>query len=154
MDDAYSSHGYHSTAVLLPDGRVLSAGGESTVDRLWDYEIYKPPYLTTGKTQPVITSAPASMQYYSANPVEYTVNFTLPSPRTIQRVVLMRPCSTTHHSDFDQRLVRLNVTTQGAGFVKVHAPVNSARAPRGWYMLFLLTDENIPSTKGEFVFLQ
>ena len=34
--------GYHSTALLLPDGRVLSAGGEITGASA---EIFSPPYL-------------------------------------------------------------------------------------------------------------
>ncbi len=43
---------YHSTALLLPDGRILSAGGGRTGDPVsYDYasaEIYSPPYLFKG----------------------------------------------------------------------------------------------------------
>ena len=47
---------YHSTALLLPDGRVLSMGGNGFPQT----EIYSPPYLFKG-TRPTITSAPTSV---------------------------------------------------------------------------------------------
>jgi hypothetical protein len=54
--------GYHSTALLLPDGRVLSAGGEQTGASA---EIYSPPYLFKG-TRPTITSAPSRVKFKQA----------------------------------------------------------------------------------------
>ena len=38
---------YHSTAALLPDGRVISSGSDSGI-RDMTYEIYSPPYLFQG----------------------------------------------------------------------------------------------------------
>jgi hypothetical protein len=54
---------YHSTAVLLPDGSVMSGGDDGDGDGGGGasdlIEIYEPPYLRQGGTRPVITSAPA-----------------------------------------------------------------------------------------------
>ena len=54
---------YHSTALLLPDGRVMSAGddgyGGSSNDTA---EIYEPPYLFKG-ARPSIASAPDAVTY-------------------------------------------------------------------------------------------
>ena len=43
---------YHSTALLVPDGRVLSMGGNGQTQ----IEIYSPPYLFQPGTRPTITS--------------------------------------------------------------------------------------------------
>jgi len=60
---------YHSAALLLPDARVLLGGGEC---RTWDYEVYKPPYLTNGKPRPTgVQVSQQSVTYeteYSARP--------------------------------------------------------------------------------------
>ena len=58
---------YHSAALLLPDGRVLSTGGNGVPQR--DPEIYSPPYLFKG-TRPTIASAPTSVAYGQSFVVE------------------------------------------------------------------------------------
>ena len=55
---------YHSTALLLPDGRVLAAGGGRNGNSLNQIsaQVYSPPYLFTG-ARPTITSAPVEALY-------------------------------------------------------------------------------------------
>ena len=56
---------YHSTALLLPDGRVLSAGGGQapvSVSFQNNAEIYSPPYLFRG-IRPKISSIPEAVSY-------------------------------------------------------------------------------------------
>ena len=54
---------YHSSSLLLPDGRVLLAGGGAFAPAVneTNAEIYSPPYLFKGP-RPTITSAPAQLQ--------------------------------------------------------------------------------------------
>ena len=59
---------YHSIALLLPDGRVLSAGGDFGGASA---EIYSPPYLFNG-TRPTISSAPSSVGYGQSFFVRHT----------------------------------------------------------------------------------
>jgi hypothetical protein len=127
---------YHSTAVLLPDGRVLSAGSDSgTLKRT--YEIFSPPYLFRG-ARPVIDAAPSSLTYGQAFDVSTG------DAGTLSKVVLMRPGSATHSIDIEQRDVELAFTSAGSS-VSVTAPSTSNQAPPGWYMLFLVNTEGVPS---------
>ncbi|MGQ0668354.1 MAG: galactose oxidase-like domain-containing protein [Actinomycetota bacterium] len=129
---------YHSTAVLLPDGRVLTAGQDSASSYQFQGEIYSPPYLFKGP-RPTITSAPSSFGYGQA--------FTISSPdaSAIGRVALIRPGSVTHSVDFDQRYVDLSFTAAGGDTLNVTSPPDSNQAPPGYYMLFIVDSSGVPS---------
>ncbi len=127
---------YHSTAVLLPDGRVLSAG-QNDGDLQTTAEIYSPPYLFRGP-RPTITSAPTRARY------DTQISIETPEAAGIARVALVRAGSVTHSVDFDQRYVDLPFT-QGAGTLTARAPRTSSEAPPGVYMLFVVDDDGVPS---------
>jgi hypothetical protein len=129
---------YHSNALLLPDGRVLVAGSnpERRMNEL-RIEIYSPPYLFKGP-RPVIESAPAEAAY-SASVIIGT-----PVAEDIDEVALIRPSSTTHCLNTDQRYVGLAITERSANQITVHLPDDPNLAPPGYYMLFILRD-GIPS---------
>jgi hypothetical protein len=127
--------GYHSTALLLPDGRVVSAGGEQTGASA---EIYSPPYLFNG-ARPTISSVSASTVK-----VGQTINVTTPDAASISQVTLIRLGSVTHAFDQNQRLNHLQFT-QISGGLQVTAPANSNLAPPGHYMLFLVNSNGVPS---------
>ena len=135
---------YHSIAVLLPDGRVLAAGGiDPTLggapardQRMM--EVFSPPYLSAGP-RPTLTAAPATMSYAS------TFTITTPDAPVIASVALMRPGSVTHHTDAGQRYVRLGIAATAAGSVTVNTPADGRVAPPGFYMLFILNAAGVPS---------
>jgi hypothetical protein len=136
---------YHSTAVLLPDGRVLSAGDDlhplepNGMDSQTDKaEIYSPPYLFKGP-RPTIDSAPQAVRWGDA----FGIHTTSPN---IDKAVLMAPGATTHGFDANQRYVELKVldTFDGEG-LDVSAPPSSRVALPGYYMLFLINEDGVPS---------
>jgi len=132
------SRAYHSTALLLPDARVISAGDDYNggIDRD-TAEIYEPPYLHKGP-RPTITSAPASAKF--GDP------FTVATPNTnVTRATLVAPGTTTHNTDMNQRHISLPLE-HVAGGVRLQAPPNATAATPGYYMLFLLNDQGVPST--------
>jgi hypothetical protein len=128
---------YHSTAAVMPDGRVLSAGSDDKGIYQQTYELYSPSYLFNGP-RPTITSSPATLTYGA----QFTIN--TPDAASITRVALMRPSATTHADDMDQRYVDLTFTI-GSGQITATSPLNANYAPPGYYMLVILNSNGVPS---------
>ncbi|MER3480367.1 MAG: hypothetical protein C4327_07780 [Meiothermus sp.] len=142
---------YHSTALLLPDGTVWTAGGGGcgegcTVNHL-NYEIYYPPYLFepdgSGSSRyarrPSLTGAPRTLAYDQ--------RFTLQSPDapSIASVSLVALGAATHGFNMNQRFLELPITDRGAGTLQVTTPANPNLAPPGFYLLFILDADGVPS---------
>jgi hypothetical protein len=127
---------YHSTALLLPDGRVIS-GGSDFGGQDGTVEIFSPPYLFRGP-RPSIATAPATLGYGES------FSISTPDAGDIARVALVRPGATTHADNFDQRYVDLSFSP-GSGTLQAVAPETAAKAPPGYYMLFLVNSDGVPS---------
>lgn len=153
---------YHAVALLLPDGRVWTAGSnhdhkqsfrnsltpsdadEPGVDnRELRIELYSPPYLFRGP-RPVIAAAPTTL----ALPSTFEVG--TPDAPSIRRAVLLRCGSVTHAFDSDQRHVGLTIQSRTYSTLTLASPPDHQVAPPGYYLLFLLNDQSVPSI-GKFI---
>jgi hypothetical protein len=129
-----------SVALLLPDARVLCAGGGTGAagsELHADAEVFSPPYLFLGP-RPTVTLAPAN--------VSYGGGFTIDTPQAqdIADVWLVRSGSAARGFNSDQRAVSLSFTA-APGRLTVTAPGNGNAAPPGMYLLFLVNDAGAPS---------
>jgi hypothetical protein len=146
MDSEKIPRQYHATTLLLPDGRILSAGGGFCgACPLATYfnknaQIFSPTYLFnkdgTPAKQPAITSAPASTTHNSS--------FAVKTDTDISRVTLIALSSVTHSVNMNQRFMELAFTKTGNNLT-VTAPANANLAPPGTYMLFVLNAQGVPS---------
>ncbi len=132
MASAQMPRMYHSTLILLPDGRLVASGGNG----LTQPEVYEPPYLFAGP-RPTITAAPASIGHQQTFFVE------TPNTASVTQVSLVSLASATHAFDHNQRFNRLTFTP-GTGGLNVVAP-SANLAPPGPYMLFILNSNGVPS---------
>lgn len=130
---------YHSTALLLPDGRILHSGsGDGAgLPRELSAETFSPPYLFRGP-RPAITSAPDA--------VGYGQRFVVATPDAgrVVRATLLRLSSVTHGFDQNQRFLELSLV-RVAGGLGLTAPRNGNLAPPGHYLLFILSSAGVPS---------
>lgn len=149
----------HSSAILLPDARVLSVGtdlfgppgGPSKIINRHPL-VYNPPYLYNDKGKlREASDRPAIVGRAEFDPIDYgevfEVGYYAPPARKIKSVILMRPGAGTHSSNFEQRLVRCSFKQAGER-LDVTAPWSNYIAPPGWYMMFLIDTDNVPSTAG------
>ncbi len=135
---------YHSSALLLPDGRVISMGGNphpKVIER--SIEIFSPPYLFRG-SRPLITDCPPRIGY--GHPFPLGVD----RAGRISRVVLMRPDVITHITNTDQRLLELRFRATGSESLEVDSPAYPAHMPAGYCLVFVLNDDGVPSV-GQFL---
>jgi hypothetical protein len=126
--------GYHATALLLADGRVLSAGGNVGGPNA---QLFSPPYLFAG-ARPSIAAAPVSAGYGQM------VFIGTPDAASISRVTLLRQASVTHTNSMSQGFQSLAFTMTSTG-LNVTMPADANLAPPGYYMLFILNGAGVPS---------
>jgi hypothetical protein len=133
---------YHSTAILLPDARILTAGGEAPNPNETTASVFEPPYLFRSTdslaARPQVAMAPNFVTYGRT----FTVTLTQPTDlSTIRSLALMRPSAVTHGFDQNQRYVPLTFTVASSPTrLLVQAPADASTTPPGDYMLFVVNN--------------
>jgi len=139
------ARGYHNSALLLPDMRVLLGGNAPIAahygganqdqggpftnnDNDPSFEIWSPPYLFRGP-RPSVTRVQRAVGYGDSFAI------TTPDAGVIESVLLMRTPSPEHINDSDQRALRLEFTRSGSNTLTATAPPSGNVAPPGTYYL-------------------
>ncbi len=147
MSNSYFRRNYHATSLLLPDGRILTAGGD-----VWNAEIFYPPYLFTkninGKT--VLAKRPQIVNLDKVikrgEKVKIEVN------GEISKVSLISTGSTTHAQGSESKFRNINFTKVSNDKIEIKLDNNSNNLQNGTYLLFVLNSKGTPS-EGKIVFV-
>lgn len=140
---------YHSESILLHDGRVLVSGSdplttvlnpdgsineEESYPEEYRLEVYVPPYLAAGRTQPTFTITNTDWDYGK----QYSIVVKL-FHGTIDtlRISILGAVVSTHGNNFGQRTLFPEFSCQGTT-CKITAPPNVNIFPPGWAQLFVL----------------
>jgi hypothetical protein len=140
---------YHSTAVLLPDGRVLSAGGGAGGNFLarFNAEIFTPWYLFKPDGSGQLAQRPSILEVPSV--LEYGQAFRLVSreARRISRVTWIRLSATTHAFDSSQRFDEIPVqrSSSAPDVLRLVAPDDANSMPPGHYLVTIIDGNGVPS---------
>ncbi|KAB1224213.1 Galactose oxidase [Morella rubra] len=147
---------YHSTANLLPDGRVLIAGSNPHYFYKFNAEFptelrieaFSPEYLSADRAniRPVIEGIPETVRYGEVFDVFISVS--LPVVGIVELNLGSAPFA-THSFSQGQRLVKLGVTSaipdsNGRYKIGCTGPPNGMVAPPGYYMAFAV-NQGVPS---------
>jgi len=141
---------YHSIALLLPDGRVLSGGGGicGTCQQVGyiqkNAQVFTPPYLFAQDGSGTLASRPSLGSVPAA--VGYSQSFAVATAQAsqISKVSLVRTGSVTHSQNMEQRFIPLSFSVTGNG-LSIQSPANANIAPPGHYMLFIIDQAGVPS---------
>jgi hypothetical protein len=138
---------YHSGGILLPNGSVLTLGGNPLFGNAQDtqpqtfnqeIDIYDPPYLFQGP-RPSIKTAPNVMKLGRSYLIKVT------QTADISYLRLMRPDNPTHVTDVNERSIGVTFTQAGNGYLKITIPSNDNLVPPSYYMLFAINNKGVPS---------
>lgn len=133
---------YHSSFILLIDGSILGGGDPGNAGVPTPHERFFPDYFEMPR--PVVTNTPSTINYGGS------FQITTPSAAEITEVILLRPGTVTHGYNMSQRGIELVITSVSAGAIDVAEVPTENLAPPGWYMLFILNSNRVPS-EGKWI---
>lgn len=141
--------GYHSGSLLLPDGRILVFGGDplyadkdNTTPGKFEQriEIFTPPQLFRGE-RPIVNASNQNLQSVGRG---QQISMGIAAGQTVKTARLIAPSSTTHVTNIEQRSIAA-IVTQSDSRLSVTLPADEASLPNGWYMLYVVSEQGVPS---------
>lgn len=143
---------YHSTALLLPNGKVWVGGGDNDAESgdpavvgVRRIELYEPPYVAV-PNRIVIQAVPSMLAYGQQFDVQIDR-----AASNASRFALIRAGSVTHATNNDQRYVGLVVVSTSGNSIRLQAPPDGNVAPPGYYMLWAVDTAGNPCQLARFV---
>ena len=148
MSSSYFRRNYHASSLLLPNGTILTAGGD-----VWNAEIFYPPYLFTKDiNNKTILAKKIKVTNLSNNIKRGKSTIFGVSGGDISRVTLISTGSTTHAQPSESKFRELEFTNMPDNKVEINLTSNSNDIQNGTYMLFVINSTGVPSN-GKIVYI-
>lgn len=139
---------YHHVSLLMPNGAVYVGGSDINANtgldsRHFEIEIFKPWYFC--RTRPFLKTVPAKAHHGE------NITITTPDAAKIAKAVIVKCGTTTHNFNVDQRMIELPIRrSDKPGTLSLKIPSNVNMVIQGYYLLFILDGDNVPS-EGKFI---
>ncbi len=147
MSNAYFRRNYHATSLLLPDGRILTAGGD-----VWNAEIFYPPYLFTKNINDKTVLAKRPQIVNLDKNIKRGEKVEIEVDEQISKVSLISTGSTTHAQGSESKFRNINFNKISNNKIEIQLDNNSNNLQNGTYLLFVLNSKGTPS-RGKIVFV-
>jgi len=147
MSNSYFRRNYHATSLLLPDGRILVAGGD-----VWNAEIFYPPYLFSKdiNNKTILAERPKILNLKKNLKRGETIDFNIDGD--ISKVSLISTGSTTHAQGSESKFRKIDFKKLPNNKIEITLDTNSNNLQNGTYLLFVLNSRGTPS-EGKIVYI-
>jgi hypothetical protein len=141
---------YHSTSLLLPDGRIFVAGGDA-----WNAQFFYPPYLFTkdSKGKTILAKRP-EIKELKKTIINRKEQFMLVDDSDdIEKISLISTGSTTHAQASELKYLSLDFKKISKNKIKFSIPDNKNNVSDGTYLIFTVSGSGIPS-EGKITYIK
>jgi hypothetical protein len=147
MSNAYFRRNYHATSLLLPEGRILTSGGD-----VWNSEIFYHPYLFTKDINNKTVLAKRPQIVNLDKNIKRGEKFEIEVDGEISKVSLISTGSTTHAQGSESKFRNIDFNKTSNNKIEIQLDNNSNNIQNGNYLLFVLNSKGTPS-EGKIVFV-
>ena len=140
---------YHSTSLLLPDGRIFVGGGD-----VWNAQFFYPPYLFSKDSKGKINLAkrPKIKKLEKIIIDRNNQKMLVDDSTDIEKISLISTGSTTHAQASELKYLSLDFKKINKNEIEFSIPKNKNTLSDGTYLIFIITNAGIPS-KGKITYI-
>jgi hypothetical protein len=141
---------YHSTSLLLPDGRIFVAGGDA-----WNAQFFYPPYLFTkdSKGKTILAKRPKIEELKKTIINRKKQIILVDDSDDIEKISLISTGSTTHAQASELKYLSLDFEKISKTEIKFSIPENKNNVSDGTYLIFTISSSGIPS-EGKITYIK